>query len=90
MAFALLAGHSLKVAHVCRVDGVANDAQVVDLGDLFSTLESTSKVRNIVETSTLGTKMIQSILGFLKEVLRFLRVYPQLHFLRAIQYNSKK
>lgn len=42
MAFAFLAGHSLKVAHVCRVDGVADDAQVVDLGDLFTTLKNTS------------------------------------------------
>ncbi len=39
MAFAFLSGHSLEVAHVCRVDGVTNDAEVVNLGDLFSTLK---------------------------------------------------
>ena len=44
MAFAFLSGHSFEVAHVCRVDGVADDAEVIDLGDLFTTLENNSNV----------------------------------------------
>ena len=40
MALALLAGHSLEVAHVGRADGVADDPQVVDLRRFLATLAS--------------------------------------------------
>ena len=39
VAFALLSGHPIEVIHVGRVDGVADDAQVVDLCRFFITLE---------------------------------------------------
>ena len=40
MALALLASHPLEVAHVGRVDGVADDAEVIDLRRFLAALKS--------------------------------------------------
>ena len=45
MALALLAGHPLEVVHVGRVDGVADDAQVIDLRRFLATLQTNETIK---------------------------------------------
>ena len=53
MSLSFLSGDSLEVAHVGRVDGVADKAQVVDLGHFLATLKRFKNVIFLVENINL-------------------------------------